>query len=480
MNLNHFWDAEKIKQNQTKLKKIFFFRICGMGMGTTATLFREAGYEVSGCDVAFYPPMGDYLKKMGVNCLSVESTTQEILKNYDIIVVGNSVGANSKEAKLIEECGVPFTSFPCILGELILKNKKVVGIAGTHGKTTTTYYLTQILSNLGQDVGYLVGGVLTDREASHLGKSEYFIIESDEYDSSYFQKFSKFRLYHIKELVLAALEFDHADIFPTLRDIEIQFETIIPQISGMVYNADYPSAQKMASYFKDISRKEPIGYGLKYKNGPHSMVVSSNQTQFKLTVNNKEEEFQTNIIGPQNILNLSACILFCLKEGFDLVAVKNSIKNLKNVKRRQELRGKFGKLLVIDDFAHHPTAITLTLESIKKSYPNYPIHVVFEAVTSTARSNAFQKQFVESLKGATTVFVANPQIPTNAKQFENLNYTQLVEDIRSSGIESSEFKELVPLRRSIDSLSDKDGVLLVLSNRTVLGLWESDFVKAIR
>lgn len=480
MNLSNFWDAESIKANQTKLKKIFFFRICGMGMGTTATLFREAGFDVAGCDVAFYPPMGDYLKKSGVECLSVEETTAETLKKYDLVVVGNSISANTKEAQLIEECGVPFTSFPCILGEMILKHKKVVGIAGTHGKTTTSYYLTQMLTLLGEDTGYLVGGVLTDREASHLGKSDYFVIESDEYDSSYFQKFSKFRLYHISELVLTALEYDHADIFPTMRDIEVQFEHIIPNIKGMVYNADYPSAQKMADYFKKLQHKIALPYGLQHEAGPAKIETHNGITRFSLQINGKEEEFETNIIGPQNILNLTSCILFCLKENFGITAIKETLKKLKNVKRRQELRGKYNNLLVIDDFAHHPTAITLTLEGIKKTYPNKPIHVIFEAVTSTARSNAFQKEFAKSLSTVTSVLVANPKIPTNAKQFENLNYALLTKDITSFGVFSQEYTELKPLRQTIDKLSEKDGVLLVLSNRTVLGLWESDFVKLIK
>lgn len=480
MNLGNFWDASTIKANQAKLKKIFFFRICGMGMGTTATLFREAGFEVAGCDIAFYPPMGDYLKKVGVECISVEQTTAEILKKYDLIVVGNSISANTKESQLIENCGVPFTSFPCILGELILKNKKVIGIAGTHGKTTTSYYLTQMLTLLGQDTGYLVGGVLTDREASHLGKSDYFVIESDEYDSSYFQKFSKFRLYHIKELILTALEYDHADIFPSVRDIEVQFEHIIPNISGMIYNSDYPSAEKMAAFFKKHHQKDAFAYGLKSDKGPSKIETYKGMTKFVLQINGKEEVFETNIIGPQNILNLSGCILFCLKEKFELKAIKETLKNLKNVKRRQELRGKYNNLLVVDDFAHHPTAITLTLEGIKKTYPNMPIHVIFEAVTSTARSNAFQKEFAHSLSTVSSVLVANPKIPTNAKQFENMDYTLLTKDINAYGVFSEQYTELAPLRQKIDKLSQQDGVLLVLSNRTVLGLWESDFIKLIK
>lgn len=479
MNLANFWDQAQLQANKSKVKKIFFYRICGMGMGTSAVLFREAGHIVAGCDQQFFPPMGDYLKNLGIKCLSMNETTAQVLQQYDLIVVGNSVGKDSKDAELIENCGVPFTSFPCVLGEYILKDRTVVGIAGTHGKTTTSYYLAQVLQHLGEDAGHLVGGVLKDREAAALGKGKYFVIESDEYESSYFQKFSKFRLYHINELLLTALEFDHADVFKTLADIEKQFDVIIPQLSGLVYDADYPAAQRVAEKFLKVAPRTTYSYGLKNANGPFEIEVHAGTCNFGLMINGSKEKFSTNIIGPQNILNLTAVILFCYKEGFPLAKIKSAIAKLHNVKRRQELRGQYGKLLVVDDFAHHPTAIELTLESIRKTYPGKKIHVVFEAVTSTARSNAFQKEFAQVFSQVASVLVANPKIPTNATQYENLNYQQLADDISRYGVFSKEYLQLVDLRKEIDRLAETDGVLLILSNRTVLGLWESDFVTKI-
>jgi len=478
-NLTNFYDASELRTNHHKLKKVFFYRISGMGMGTTATLLREAGYEVAGCDMAFYPPMGDYLKKHQITCYTMDEITESILKQFDLIVVGNSISGKSAEAKLIENCGVPFTSFPCLLGEIVLKDRTVVGIAGTHGKTTTTYYLTQMLSNLGEDVGYLVGGVLKDRDASKLGTSKYFVIEADEYESSYFQKFSKLRLYNIKKLVLAALEFDHADVFKTIAEIEKQFDVIIPNLSGLVVNSDYEAAQRFTEKVKTLQKINIFSYGLKSPNGPIDIVTKNGKTTFSIMVNNAKTAFETNIIGPQNILNLAACIYFCLQEGFAIEKIKKSLEQLHNVKRRQELKGTYGKCKVVDDFAHHPTAIELTLESIRQTYPNQSIHVVFEAVTSTARSNAFQDEFARVFENVASVLIANPQIPTNASQYENLNYSKLASDINSQGVFSREYLELESLRKEIDKLAQNEGVLLILSNRTVLGLWESDFVKKI-
>jgi UDP-N-acetylmuramate: L-alanyl-gamma-D-glutamyl-meso-diaminopimelate ligase len=478
--VNTAWNQEQISLHKNKIKKVFFYRISGMGMGTCATLFKEAGYDVAGCDLAFYPPMGDYLKKVGITCFTMNEVSDSLLKNYDLIVVGNSVSKDTPDARLIESCGIPYSSFPCVLGELILKERVVVGIAGTHGKTTTTYYLAQMLAHMGEDPGYLVGGVLTDREAAALGKSKYFVIESDEYDSSYFHKFSKFRLYNIKELILTALEYDHADIFKDMRDIEIQFEFILKNLKGFVYNSDYTSAQFLAKQFAALSSTAPIRYGLKDPAGPLDIHTQEGKTTFKLEVAGKLEEFETNIIGAQNILNMSGCILFCLKEGFHLAQVKKAVKNLLNVKRRQELRGTYKKAIVVEDFAHHPTAIELTLDAIKKTYKNLPIHVVFEAVTSTARSDAFQQAFVDSFAGTASVIVANPQLPTNASQFGNLNYGLLAQDLSERGIYAKEVKDLASLRMEIDKLAEKEGIVLILGNRTILGLWESDFVTCIQ
>jgi UDP-N-acetylmuramate: L-alanyl-gamma-D-glutamyl-meso-diaminopimelate ligase len=456
-----------------------------MGMGTTATLFKDQGFEVAGCDMQFYPPMGDYLKKRAIPCFKMEDATNDLLKQYDLIVVGNSVGKGSKDAELIENCGVPFTSFPALLGEYILKDREVVGIAGTHGKTTTTYYMIQFLAGLGADPGYLVGGVLDDREASKVGTSPYFVIESDEYDSSYFQKFSKLRLYQIKHLVLSALEYDHADIFPTLQDITKQFLAVTAPLKSFYANGDYPEAHVVANQYRDQHQgmsnyRVPEFYGLEQAGGPSNIIQSEKGSEFTLVINGKAERFETNVVGKQNILNLTACILFCVKEKFELSKIRTVLKNIKNVKRRQELKGSYGELLVVDDFAHHPTAIKLTLDSLMNMYPGRPVHVVFEAITSTARSNAFQKEFALSFAGVKSVLVANPQLPTNATQFNNLDYHQLSQDIKQMGIFSKEFKELSELRQQIDQWKSQPGLLVILSNRTVLGLWESSFVSELK
>ena len=218
MNLTNMIEGDELLAQKNKFTKVFFYRICGTGMGACACILKEAGFEVEGADATFSPPMSTYLESTGIPCHPLDKVDKEFLQQYDLIVVGNSVPRVSDHASLIEECGVPFTSFPSVLGAYILKEKNVIGIAGTHGKTTTTFFMTQLLENLGKKPGYFVGGIIDNRPPSTAGQDDFFVIESDEYDSAYFQKYSKFRLYELNSMILTSLEFDHADIYNSIED----------------------------------------------------------------------------------------------------------------------------------------------------------------------------------------------------------------------------------------------------------------------
>ncbi len=188
MNLANCLDYSGLKKIQATVKKVFFYRVCGTGMGAAACLLKEKGYLVEGGDSNFYPPMSTYLESTGIPLHKVDQITREFLKSFDLIVVGNVIPKGGADATLIEELGVKFVSFPTAIGALVLSDVNVVGIAGTHGKTTTTFFATQIFENIGADPGYLIGGVMEGRPSAKLGNGKYFFIESDEYDSAYFEK----------------------------------------------------------------------------------------------------------------------------------------------------------------------------------------------------------------------------------------------------------------------------------------------------
>lgn len=483
MNLKNKFETEDLIKQKSRFKKIFFYRICGTGMGAAAVLLREAGFEISGADQSFSPPMSTYLESTKIPCYKLSDVNADFLKQFDLIVIGNSLSGKSELARMIEETGVPFTSFPSAIGAFVLRPMNVVGIAGTHGKTTTTYIATQVFEKLGKNVGYLIGGIMDDRAPAKLGDGSYFFIEADEYDSCYFQKISKFRLYELKNMILTSLEFDHADIFSSLEKIEDEFKAVLPEITkNLVFSSDYPSTLKLYNEFKD---KKPNSkwafYGQQSENGPSEIQSTVSGTTFNLKVSGTVASFKTNLIGLQNILNLSSVIQFASLEGFSNDQIQKAITDLKMVKRRQEVRGSYKGAIVIDDFAHHPRAVELTIESIKMTFPKKKIAVVFEPISATARSSIFQEEFTQSLYGTSAVIIAKANIATTALGSKDLDCDLIISELKKrKNIPGAVCTDLLSLKNTIDQYVDDNTVLMILSNRTCLGLWESDFVNELK
>ncbi len=481
MDLTHLISQEDLIKKRNSIKKVFFYRICGAGMGPAAVLIKQAGFQVEGADSAFYPPMSTFLRTTGIPLHKIEEINTDFLKKFDLIVVGNSVSGKIEAARMLEKTGVPFTSFPSALGCLVLKDKNVIGVAGTHGKTTTTYFLTQLLEKLNQNPGYLIGGIIEGREPSQLG-DKYFVIEADEYDSAYFHKISKFRLYELKNMILTSLEFDHADIFSSLEKIEDEFRAVIPNISKkIILNTEYPSAEKLQREFLGkISGQQWFSYGNNSSFGPFQISSFENGSAFLLKWKGENISFETNVVGEHNIYNLSSCIAFLLLEGFKIEDIQKAVSSLEMVKRRQEVRGKYHDMIVIDDFAHHPRAITVTLDAIKSRFKNKKIITIFEPISATARSSIFQNEFRDSLMNSDKVIIAKPDLPSTAIGATDLDGRKLAAELSKNGKVATCVEKLDDLRKSIDLYEEKDAILLILSNRTCLGLWESSFVQELK
>ena len=470
MNLTNYYTKEILAKTKTKIKKIFFFRVCGTGMGTAAYLLKSAGYSVEGYDIEYFPPMSTYLESTGITLH--KKISQAKLQGYDLIVTGNIVRRNSDDAHMIEECGTPFASFPATLGALLLDDREVVGIAGTHGKTTTTWLATQVYENLGKEPGYFIGGVPSKRNSAQIGKEKFFI-ESDEYDSAYFEKFSKFRQYSLNHMILTSLEFDHADIFNNINQIINEFKSILPDIEGnIISNNEYPAIEEL--YKLGTSPANWIFYGEKSKTCPIIVETSHDSTKFIITTD-EEHVFTTNITGYHNILNLASVILFALKDGFETSQINSAIKNLGMVKRRQENRGLYKNSIVIDDFAHHPRAIKVTIDAIIQKYPDKKIITFIEPKSATARSNIFQNEFAEALEKSQSVLILQPN-PTTVKFASDLDTQKIVQDLAKKNIPAKIINELPQLIQSIEDNAKDNNLLLFLSNSTCLGLWESEFI----
>jgi UDP-N-acetylmuramate: L-alanyl-gamma-D-glutamyl-meso-diaminopimelate ligase len=481
MNLAHKQDFSSLKNLQKNIKKIFFYRVCGTGMGAAACLLKEKGFDVQGGDTNFYPPMSTYLESTGIPLFKLEQITPDFLKSFDLIVVGNVIPKGGPDSLLIEELGVNFSSFPTAIGALVLDDVNVVGIAGTHGKTTTTFLATQVFEKLGVQPGYLIGGVMEERPSSRLGSGKYFFIESDEYDSAYFEKISKFRSYSLDNLILTSLEFDHADIFNSVEDIKAEFRAAMPHIhKTCIMSEDYPASVELFDEFNDGDKKRWIKYGENSTTGPKILEATKTGTRFQLQFNNEEMIFDTNLIGRHNIMNLTAVILYALTEGFSVEKIANTLKDLHMVKRRQEVRGSYKGALIIDDFAHHPRAVELTLDGIITQYPDRSVHVIMEPNSATARSAIFQKEFTDSLKMAASVIFTKPARPTSVKNVGDLDIHKIIESVIASGRAGSVVGNLNELMVEIEKIALPTNLILILSNGTCLGLWESEFVKKLK
>ena len=482
MDLKNLMAPAQLAAQRGALRKVFFYRICGAGMGPAAVLMKEAGFAVEGADSAFYPPMSTYLEGTKIPLHKLSDVNAEFLQRFDLVVVGNSLSGKSPEARMIEASGVPFTSFPAALGSLVLRERQVVGVCGTHGKTTTTYFLTQLLEALGETPGYLVGGIIEGRDPARLGTGPHFPIEGDEYDSGYFHKISKFRLYELKHMILTSLEFDHADIFASVEKIEDEFRDVLPKLPGhVVMNLEYPSALKLWNEYKGkVPAKSFIAYGPGSALGPFDVETFEAGSRFRLVLNGASETFESSVVGQHNVLNLTACLALLAAEGFSVAALKAAAKSLGMVKRRQEVRGTYHGATVIDDFAHHPRAITVTLDAIRARFKGRKLVTVFEPISATARSSIFQREFAESLAASDAVIIAKPNLATTALGGSDLDGAKLAADIAGQGRAAVCVSELAELRRHIDAQVKAGDVLVILSNRTCLGLWESDFVQALR
>ena len=466
---------------------IHILGICGTFMGGVAQLAKALGHKVTGCDAQVYPPMSTQLEAAGIELVQGFGPEQLDLKP-DLWVVGNVVSRGNPLMEAILESGATYTSGPQWLAEHVLHHpsqpRHVLAVAGTHGKTTTTFFLTQMLESLGQKPGYLVGGIIDGRDPARLGEGKYFPIEGDEYDSGYFHKISKFRLYELKHMILTSLEFDHADIFSSVEKIEDEFRDVLPKLKGqIIMNLEYPSSLKLWNeYIGSAPAKSWTSYGPGAPVGPHDVITEENGSRFTLTLGDEDVDFETTAVGMHNVLNVTACLSFLYGEGFKIPELQKAVKELGMVKRRQEVRGTYKGATVIDDFAHHPRAITVTLDAIRARFKNRRIITVFEPVSATARSSIFQTEFRDSLAGGSDeVIIAKPDLATTALGGSDLDGVKLAAEIQSIHKRPAQcVSTLAPLRAAIDATVKSGDVLVILSNRTCLGLWESDFVQALK
>lgn len=383
---------------------IHILGICGTFMGGLAALAREAGHRVTGCDANVYPPMSDQLRQLGIELIEGFDASQLKLKP-DLFVIGNVVSRGNALMEAILDAGLPYTSGPQWLAEHVLQGRHVLAVAGTHGKTTTTSMLAWVLEAAGLKPGFLVGGVPQNFGVSaRLGEGAPFVIEADEYDTAFFDKRSKFVHYRPRTAVLNNLEFDHADIFDRLEDIERQFHHLVrtvPASGRLVVNAREAALQRV---LERGCWSETVRFGapreepgtLRARGEPHAFDV--------LRGSLKIARVEWPLLGEHNQLNALAAIAAAEHVGVDPEVAGKALGRFENVRRRLELRGEAGGVKVYDDFAHHPTAIRTTVNGLRRKVGLARILAVFEPRSNTMKLGTMKAQLPWSLEEADLSF----------------------------------------------------------------------------
>ncbi len=415
--------------------------ICGTFMGGLAAIARAAGHTVTGCDANVYPPMSDQLRALGIELIEGWDASQ-IDRNPDMFVVGNVVTRGNPLMEAILDRNLPYTSGPQWLADNVLHDKWVLAVAGTHGKTTTSAMLAWILDDANLQPGFLIGGIPQNFGISaRLTDTPFFVIEADEYDTAFFDKRSKFVHYRPRTVILNNLEYDHADIFPDLASIETQFHHLIRTIPGnglIVANGHDANLDRVMErgLWTPVER-----FG---STGGWTTGDPDAQGCFDVFFNSiLQGRVQWNLIGEHNRMNALAAIAAARHAGVPAPVSIDALRRFENVKRRMEIRGAVHGIIVYDDFAHHPTAITTTLDGLRQKVGKARILAVLEPRSNTMKLGVMKAALPASLADADQVYCyganlgwdtaeALAPMGDKARVFNNLDQlvSQLVQDAR--------------------------------------------------
>jgi UDP-N-acetylmuramate: L-alanyl-gamma-D-glutamyl-meso-diaminopimelate ligase len=470
--------------------KVHLIGIGGTGMGAVAGLLAAAGHDVRGSDVAVYPPMSEQLEALGVPVM-MPYAAENLDWGPELVVVGNVHGKDHVEVKAAQERGIPLTSFPAVLGERLLDGKHSIVVAGTHGKTTTTSLLAHILQEAGRDPSLFVGGVpVALGQGFRLGKGPEFVLEGDEYDTAFFDKGPKFAHYRPRTAILTSVELDHVDIFPSFDAVRDTFKKLIAQIPQdglLVVCAESADARAVAKYAAcqveqycvlggdcnepfesdtDGGVPEDVTWWAR-----HLEVGKSGRVSFDVFHRGERvERFDTLLVGRHNVGNCVAAIAVAHARGVPVKDIQRGVASFAGVRRRQELRGVAGGVTVLDDYAHHPTAVRETLKALRKRFPKRRLIAVYEPRSATSRRKTFQAEFAEAFAHADEVIVGRLFDPSKIPPEDRFDPEKLALDLHRSGTKASYVPDVNAIVKQLAESAGPGDVVVVLSSGSFDGL----------
>ncbi|RJR51012.1 MAG: UDP-N-acetylmuramate--L-alanine ligase [Desulfobacteraceae bacterium] len=456
-------DLNKCPKNP---KHIHLMGICGTGMASLAGMLKSRGYRVSGSDQNVYPPMSDFLR--GLEIPVMEGYRSENLQpSPDLVIVGNVITRLNAEAIELSRRRIPYLSMPQALRVFAMEGKRNVVVCGTHGKTTTTSLIAWILDKGRKDPGFMIGGIPVNFGLNfRIGKGPFFVIEGDEYDTAFFDKGPKFLHYAPFYAVITSIEFDHADIYRDLDHVVESFRKfvkLLPPEGVLIANGDDPIV--MAEAGKAACRVITYGFGADCDWKAGAIRYGERTTSLDVVRGGERVmTIETPLYGRHNLSNLLSSVVLSDSVGLERGDLLEALRTYRGVKRRQEVKGEQGGILILDDFAHHPTAVRETIRAVKERFRERRLVAVFEPRSNSSRRKVFQEAYAHAFDQAELVLVPDPPMPEKTPEEQRFSSAELVEALHKRGLDAVYGRDTAALIEEILHRCLPGDVLLFMSN----------------
>jgi UDP-N-acetylmuramate: L-alanyl-gamma-D-glutamyl-meso-diaminopimelate ligase len=455
-------------------RHIHLIGICGTAMASLAGMLKARGFHVTGSDAAAYPPMSDFLAHIGV-AVAQPFAEANLEPRPDLVVVGNAISRGNLELEFVLDRKIPFTSMADLLHREFLHDREVVAVSGTHGKTTTTSMLSWIFHSAGRDPSFLIGGIAENFGSSFaVTDGPEFIIEGDEYDTAFFDKGPKFLHYFPESLILTAVEFDHADIYKDLAEVKTAFKRLVNLVprSGRILAWDgHANVDECTA--KAFCKVERYGFGEKADWQVTDVQHASDKTNWRVLRNAQPwAHLEFPLAGDYNVLNATAAAAMAAHYGIAPDVIASALRAFKSVKRRLEVKAEINGITIIDDFAHHPTAIAETLKALRTRYTGRRLWAVLEPRSNTLRRNVFQHELVQSLRLADRVVLASVFKSEAIPEHERLDLSDVIAELQQQGTPAGIHAGADEITAAIAPMLKSGDVVAILSNGGFGGIYE--------